>query len=227
MYDSFIPLSQARETAFRIFDPYSYKATSVERFVPVCLGECFDLAPVSPLVWRPNQVGALELVAVRSLRLEQKVAPPAQAGLRNLPLLLQAYPFRFRRFEKGDTEIGLERVLPSFERDQGSYVYNFEGILEAGAEMKISALETFLDGMEDLRWITQILSDADAFEPVQLPDEVVARHKLPDMWAARDDLELENVLHGCAPDKIARMVRFLTAQRLSLYRMGAVMAASE
>jgi hypothetical protein len=220
MYASFTPLADLKQSAFRIFDPFAYRLVDEIRFVPVGLGEASNLARLFPIVWIPNMVGALQPVVL--LRLQ---ANPAQSdqfssiGLRALPNLLQAYPFRVRNLDAGDYDIGIERILPARERDNGSYVYDSTGELLPGAKLKLAALEGFLEGQAVLRDVTLRLQQFDVMEAVCLPDTLQISQPLPPMFAALESFDIGKVLDGFEDADLQQVIVFLVAQRMSLYRM--------
>lgn len=227
LYQSFIPISQLKTQQMRIYDPFAYRVTHRQRFVPVSMNEAFGLAEYYPVVWIRNEIGDLNLHVLRGLREDQPIASAQTLGLFALPLLLQAFPLRFRSIQSGDYEIGVERTAPERERDQGAYVFNHEGEFLPGAELKLAALEAFKTGDETLRELTQVIGRLNGFEPVKLPEAMVEENALPDFFAARENLDLDMVLARVPEHQLATAIRFLTAQRLSLYRMAAVINASK
>jgi hypothetical protein len=119
MYCAFDRWEDATGAALRIFDPFAYRPALYERMVPVSLSECPALAERWPLMWRRDGLGDPELVVLRGLRADAEMPDARTQNRASLPLLVQAYPFRFRDPAQGD-EIGLERAAPMRERDSGS-----------------------------------------------------------------------------------------------------------
>lgn len=220
MYNSFISMAALKENAFRIFDPFAYRLVHEIRFVPIGLTEAAPLARLFPIVWTPNLVGDLRPVVVLRLQVGTRDgALGQQTGLRLLPQLLQAYPFRLRDLESGDVEIGLEQIMPENERDSGSYVYDPSGELLPGAKLKMTALNQFLEGQPILQDLTNRLQAHAVFEPVRLPDAYAIQLPLPDMSAALETFDLKMVLDGMPDAYVQPAIAFLVAQRMSLYRM--------
>lgn len=222
LYHSFVEMGDLAGTAQRIFDPFSYRAVQETRLVPVGLGEADTLARHMPIVWIHDMVGGLQAVALRGLD-PKRIPAAGRSG--PLPLLLQAYPFRFRAFETGDFEIGLERILPRQERDDGSYIHDHQGHVLPGAAMKIAALEAFREGHETLRALTRALQGSAFIEELRLPETIAGIPGLPRMFAAREDADLEQLMRGLAQPHLALATRFIVAQRVSLYRMHRLISA--
>lgn len=222
-----MPLSEARETQVRIFDPFAYRVTMQERFVQVTMGEAFSLANLYPIVWKHNEIGDLKLVAVRSLRNDRPARGLETRGLSALPLLLQAFPFRFRNINADDFEIGLERTAPERERDQGSYIYNHDGTFLPGAELKIAALEGFRANYAELLILSENLRHNDMLEPLVLPEDVISDFQLPPFFAAREDIDLQLACGRLGRSAWASAVHFLASQRLSLYRMSGILRVAK
>lgn len=226
MYTSFLPLAKLKVEQTRIYDPFAYRLTNRARFIRVSLHETFELAALYPVVFIRNEVGALSLQVVRALRADQQVSRVEAFGLFSLPLLLQAYPLRFRSVETGDFALGMDSVAPERERDQGAYVYHSDGSFMPGAELKLEALEAFKDGYEIQNSLATVLSQTRLLEPLQLPAELVEECALPDMYAVRDTADWDRALTQLPESARAAALRFLVAQRVSLFRMGALVAAA-
>lgn len=226
MYSSFTSMEALKDAAFRIFDPFAYRLVHDIRFVPVGLYEASWLARLYPVLWTPNMVGVLQPVVVLRLQPSPRhSAPPPGRGLRALPQLLQAYPFRVRDLEAGDFELGIERILPEQERDSGSYVFDSAGELMPGARLKLAALDRFLEGQDILRALTSRLQENDVFEPVEIPDGYTVAPPLPAMVAAVETFDINMFFDGFAPSHIQPATAFLVAQRMSLYRMHRLLQA--
>lgn len=227
MYSSFVSLDEVARSAQRIFDPFSYRPIIRERFVPVSMAECFALAVRSPIVWQRNDHGDLELIAVRSLHPDADVPGIGTLSREALPFLLQAFPFRFRDIASGDFEIGLDRCAPMRERDGGSYIYDDRGNMLPGAELKLRALEEYRRNRATEAAILQSAIRHDMLEPVVLPDDLRARHRLPDFVVVVATPDDPLLLQDLPKDTWMAATRFLTAQRLSLYTMGRLVALAE
>ena len=228
MDSAFTPLDALKHSAFRIFDPFAYKYVHECRFVPVGLQEATTLARFYPIVWIPDLIGDLQAVVI--LRMHQgggRQAPPPGMGLGALPNLLQAYPFRVRDLASHEHEVGLEKILPEQERDGGSYVFDSKGEPSAGARLKLSALERFLDGREVLQELSNRLQIYNFLEPVRIPTQYQITPPLPDMFAALEDIDLGMLFKGLPPHYIPKATAFLVAQRMSLYRMHRLLKAIE
>jgi hypothetical protein len=223
MYCGFDRWEEATASALRIFDPFAYRPVLHERMVPVCLSECIDLAERWPVVWRRDGRGDPELVVLRGLRADAELPDARTQSRASLPLLLQAFPFRFNDPAHGD-EIGLDRVAPMHERDAGSYIIDADGNLLPGAELKIRALDAWGEDIETRARLTEAVFRNGLAEPVLLPDGLSGRFGLPDFFsvvAAPDDA----LILGAIPREHWLLVaRFLAAQRLSLYTMARLIA---
>lgn len=212
----------------RIFDPFSYKATLTQRFVPVCAQEVFHLAAYFPIVWRYNHIGRLELSVMRCLAASDVEIPNVRAlPYDALPYLLQAYPFRFRNHSMGDFTIGLERVFPKHERDIGAYVYDTMGTFGLGAQLKTNALDQFHQDSAVLVDLGEALLSRGRLEPVRLPHEIEQKFGIPEMFAIRDEPQWSDALDRVDEEKWPTLIRLLTAQRVSLYRAASLISAEE
>lgn len=227
MYSSFVPLGEFGQMAQRIYDPFSYRPALRERFVPVCLTEAFGLAARNPIVWQRNTVGDLELVAVRSLHLDAEVPGVNTVARESLPLLLQAFPFRYRDAAAGDFEVGLERSAPMRERDHGSYIFDERGNMLLGAELKLRALEEYRRGNVDSSALLQAALRHGFLEPVVLPELIRSRYLLPDFVVVISDPDDKLLLSEMPEESWFAAMEFLTAQRLSLYQMSQLIDSAE
>ena len=223
MYCGFDRWEVATASALRIFDPFAYRPALHERMVPVCLSECPALAERWPLVWRRDGMGDPELVVLRGLRADAEMPDARTQSRASLPLLLQAFPFRFNDPARGD-EIGLDRVAPMQERDSGSYIVDDQGNLLPGAELKVHALEAWAEDLGTRALLTETVFRNALVERVVLPDGLAGHFGLPDFFslvAAPDDA----LIFGAVPREHWLLVaRFLAAQRLSLYTMARLIA---
>ena len=223
MYSSFDRWETATESALRIYDPFAYRPTVFERIVPVCLSETLRLAERWPIMWRRNDHGDPELVVLRSLTPDAEVPEARTQSRTSLPLLLQAFPFRYHGRTPGD-EIGIDRAAPMHERDAGSYILDERGNLLPGAELKIRALETWGAELETRALLTETVFRHGLIEPVTLPDNLSAKFVLPEFFTVLPAPE-DGLIFGALPREQWLMVaRFLAAQRLSLYTMARLIA---
>ncbi|WP_083099429.1 SapC family protein [Pseudophaeobacter leonis] len=227
MYQSFAPLQELWGTAHRIFDPFSYRAPLCERFVPICIEESFNLCGRYPIVWRRNDVGDFELVAVRSLVADAEIPHIRQIGADALPLLLQAYPFRYKNLAAGELEIGMERVAPTSERNIGAYVYDHLGNFQLGAELKLKALERFRRSLGWEKALTKALTRHNMLETVGMPQDLCEQHRVPEFTAAVQAPDHALLLQEIPKEGRKTVLTFLTAQRLSLFRMASIIGLSE
>lgn len=226
MYMAYESWDTATRAALRIYDPFSYRPALYERIVPISLSEALPLAERYPVIWRRDLHGDPELVVLRGLDAKAEI-PGARAQSRlALPLLLQAFPFRFRDTARG-TEIGVDQSAPMREGDAGSYIHDPQGNLLPGAEMKLGALEAFQADADTRLRLTAAVFRHGLIEPVVLPDEIVAKYDLPDFFVVLpfpdDALIFEDIPYEHWP----LAARFLAAQRMSLYTMGRLIAAAE
>lgn len=222
LYQSFAPLQELWDTAHRIFDPLSYRETVSERFIPVCLEEAFRLCTHYPIVWCRNEIGGLELIAVRRLESEERTLNTDQIPTNGLPLVLQAFPFRYKNFNGGDFELGLERTTPMSERNIGAYIYDHLGNFQTGAELKIRALERFKSNHTCQKILTNNLLRHSMLEPVKIPEQLCKDYKLPDFFAAIQFPDPYLSLQSIPKSDQKMVLTFLTAQRLSLFKMAAI-----
>lgn len=225
MYGPYENWSSATEAARRIFDPFSYRVTLQARMVPICLAEAPLLAGRCPLVWCRNGAGDQELVALRALPLGAEVPGIRAETRRQLPLLLQAYPFRLRH-NAPPFDIGLDAAAPLQERDKGSYILAPDGALMPGAEMKLNALEAYCADHAGLASLTRLVFGQDQVEPLRLPPELVAAHALPDMHVVRAFPDDARIFAGLHEADWPLLAQFLVAQRLSLHAMVRLIACS-
>lgn len=227
MYSVFENWEGATATALRLYDPFAYRATNFENLVPVCLSETPALAERWPVVWRRDAKGDADLVVVRGLDAATEVPDSKTQSRTSLPLLLQAFPFRYRNPELGG-EIGLDGAAPMLERDAGAYLLDERGNVSPGAELKVRALEAW--GAEiDLRaQVTDVVFRHGLVEPVRLPDALAVRFLLPDLFCVRPAPDDALIFGGVAREHWLTVARFLAAQRLSLYCMARLISlASE
>jgi hypothetical protein len=227
VYSVFENWEGATAAALRIYDPFAYRATSFEALVPVCLSETPALAERWPVVWRRDSKGDADLVVVRGLDAAAGVPDAKTQSRTSLPLLLQAFPFRYRNPEQGG-EIGLDGAAPMQERDAGAYVLDERGNVSPGAELKIRALETWGAGAALRAQVTDVVFRHGLVEPVQLPDALSARFALPDFFCVRAVPDDALIFGAVAREHWLTVARFLAAQRLSLYCMARLISlASE
>ncbi|WP_134681983.1 SapC family protein [Paracoccus ravus] len=223
MYSIFDRWEEATESALRIYDPFAYRPALYERIVPVCLSESLRLAERWPVLWRRDDHGDPELVVLRGLVPRAELPGARTQSRTSLPLLLQAFPFRYHDTARGD-EIGLDRASPMHERDAGSYILDERGNLSPGAELKIRALEAWGAEIETRALLTNTVFRHGLVEPVLLPDGMNEKFALPDLFAvlpAPDD----TLIFGALPrEQWLLVARFLAAQRLSLYTMARLIA---
>lgn len=144
-----------------------------------------------------------------------------------LPLLLQAYPLRFRNHGMGDFTLGLERVFPQHERDSGAYVFDRLGDFGLGAQLKANSLEQFRKGCNLQYELGELLMKDQLLENVRFPAELETRFGLPDLFAVRADVEWADVLDAFDDEHWPSITRLLTAQRISLFRASSLVAAEE
>lgn len=224
MYDAFETWESATRAARRIYDPFAYRVVLQERLVPIVPAEAMTLAPRWPVMWQRDTHGDADLVVLRGLAPETEV-PGAQTVARTaLPLLLQAYPFRFRTPDSD--EIGLDRTAPMRERDAGSYILDPHGHLLPGAEMKLQALEAWRAERDLRQRLTEIVLRHDLLEPVVLPETVTTRFNLPDFLVVVTNPD-DRLIFGSLPrEDWQNAARFLAAQRMSLYTMAGLIARS-
>lgn len=195
--------------------------------MPVCIEEAFNLCDRYPIVWRRDEFGELELVAIRSLAQNTEIPGIHQMSVDSLPLLLQAYPFRYKTHSGTDFDIGLDRVAPTQERNMGAYIYDHLGEFQLGSELKIQALETFRRSKSWEKLLTRTLTKHNMLEQIQLPAALHERYEIPRFLTAIETPQ-HNLLLKAIPSEGRKVVlTFLTAQRLSLFKMSAIIALSE
>lgn len=232
MYGEFESWETASATAKRIFDPFSYRITLYERMVPICLAEAPILADRHPLVWRRDQLGDLELVALRGLDPTAEIPGARLQNRTALPLLLQAFPIRFQSLSAlaasaEPMAIGVDCAAPMRERDAGSYMIDPQGEVLPGAELKLNALEAFQMDAHLRQQLTEIVFAADLVEPVLLPDAINQKYDLPDLHVVRAFPDDRKILTEMAAKDWPIVMRFLAAQRISLYAMARLIAHAE
>lgn len=226
MYLGFDSWETATCSAQRIFDPFSYRPTLFERIVPIGLSEALALAERYPVLWQRNLTGDPELVVLRGLDAKSEV-PGARAQVRvALPLLLQAFPFRFRDTAQA-LEIGMDQAVALREGDTGSYILNAQGDLLPGAEMKLAALEAFRADAETRLRLTEAVFRHQLVEPVVLPKEIVKKYDLPDFFVVLPFPNDRLIFETIPPQDWRLAARFLAAQRISLFTMSRLIAAAE
>lgn len=226
MYLGFDSWNAATCSAVRIFDPFSYRPTLFERMVPIGLSEALPLAERYPVLWQRNVNGDPELVVLRGLDPKSEV-PGARAQIRvALPLLLQAFPFRFRDTAHA-LEIGIDQAAPMREGDIGSYIQDAQGDLLPGAEMKLSALDAFRSDADTRLRLTDAVFRHGLVEPVVLPDEVVKKYDLPDFFVVLPFPDDRLIFDQIPQENWLLAARFLVAQRISLFTMSRLIAAAQ
>jgi hypothetical protein len=227
MYRSFVSLDELGRAAQRIYGPFAYREVAVTRFVPVCAAEALVLAQRHPIVWRREGTGGMELVALRGLHPDVEVPGLHATPRESLPLLLQAFPLRFRDAASGDFEIGAERTVAQREIDAGSYIFDDRGEMLPGTELKLRALEQWRQTADLPAALLDAAMTMGALEPVVLPAAVTERYRLPDFVVILADPDDEMLLRDIPPDLWPVAARFLAAQRLSLHQMGRLIALAE
>lgn len=178
-------------------------------------------------MWRHNEVGDFELIAVRSLVADAEIHHIRQVGAEALPLLLQAYPFRYKNLAAGDLEIGMERVAPTSERNIGAYVYDHLGNFQLGAELKLKSLERFRRSLGWEKALIKALSRHHMLETVGMPQDLCETHRVPEFTTALEAPDHALLLQEIPKEGRKTVLTFLTAQRLSLFRMASIIARSE
>lgn len=218
MYSTFDRWEEATGAALRIYDPFAYRPALHERIVPVCLSETPRLAERWPVMWRRDGHGDPELVVLRGLVPGAELPEARTQSRTSLPLLVQAFPFRYHDMTRGD-EIGLDRAAPMQERDAGSYILDERGNLLPGAELKIRALESWGAELELRALLTETVFRHGLVEPVTLPGDLSAKFTLPDFFTVLPAPE-DGLIFGALPREYwLTVARFLAAQRISLYTM--------
>lgn len=219
MYGDFENWQAATASALRIYDPFAYRATIFERLVPVVPSEALHLAERWPVLWGRNAAGDPDLVVLRGLSDKVEMPDARTQSRTSLPLLLQAFPFRFRD-GFGGGEIGLDRSAPMQERDAGAYIVDERGTVTPGAELKLRALERWGAEIELRAQLTAAVFRHGAVEPVQLPDGMAARFGLPDLFTVIAHPDDSVIFGAVAREHWQVVAQFLAAQRMSLYTMG-------
>lgn len=224
MYNGFESLEAARTSAQRIFDPFSYRVTSTERLVPICPSEAPALAERWPVLWVRDVSGEFDLVVLRGLQPGAEVPGLHSQSRTSLPLLLQAYPFRYRDLASGG-EIGLDRSAPMRERDAGAYIFDDRGGFPPGTDLKLRALDLWGEEIGLRASLTAELFHHGLVEPVRLPGTLQERLDLPDMFSALAFPEDAPIFRAIPSSHWLTVARFLAAQRMSLYMMSRLVAA--
>lgn len=226
MYTAYESWDMATRAALRIYDPFSYRPALYERMVPIGMSEALPLAERYPVIWRRDMHGDPELIVLRGLDGRTEVPGVRTQPRTALPLLLQAFPFRFRDTARG-VELGVDQSAPMREGDVGSYIHDLQGNLLPGAEMKLEALDAFQADADSRLRLTTTVFHHNLIEPVVLPTEIVLKYNLPDFFVVRpfpdDALIFEELPH----EDWHLAARFLAAQRMSLYTMSSLIAAAE
>ncbi|WP_151720705.1 SapC family protein [Gemmobacter serpentinus] len=226
MYSIFESWEAATGAALRIYDPFAYRPALYTRMVPVCLSETLALAERWPVLWRRDAHGDPDLVVLRGLHPQHELPEAHGVSRTALPLLVQAFPFRFRDPTAGG-EIGLERGAPMRERDAGSYIISETGELLPGAELKLRALEAW-EAERALRHdVTAAVFRHGLLEPVRLPGDLSARFGLPDFMVVVPHPDDSLIFGAIDPAHWRLVAQFLAAQRLSLYTMARLIALTE
>ena len=226
MYSTFENWETTTGAALRIYDPFAYRPALYARMVPVCLSETMALAERWPVMWRRDPNGDPDLVVLRGLNQRAELPDAHNVGRTALPLLVQAFPFRFRDPMAGG-EIGLDRAAPMRERDAGSYIVSETGELLPGAELKLRALEAWEAERSLRQTLTETVFRHGLLEPVRLPDGLSARFDLPDFLVVVAEPDDVLIFGAIEPAQWRLVARFLTAQRLSLYTMARLIALTE
>jgi hypothetical protein len=214
----------------RIFAPASYRRLRNLPLVPVVHTEAMTLARFFPICWAATGSG-LVLSALRSLTDDALGMPPiARTPVAALPQVLQAYPFVVPESAAAmDGALLADRVIAEDPTDIGAPILMANGKLSRAAAARTRLALKLGRTLVATRTLGGTLSDAGLLEPWPLQFDlgsgrsvdigtlsVVSRSRLDDP-----------ALHALVLDHGVDAGLFISAHRMSLFRVPALLAAAK
>jgi hypothetical protein len=211
----------------RIFAPQAYRRVREAQVAPIVLSEMMTLAAWSPICWRIDPQGPY-LCVLRSL-LPDGTGQPVDT-LRNpdaLPLVLHAYPVVVTADASRSDAIAFDPVFADQPSDIGSPILFADGAPTKSALQRAAMATQIAAEIPATDEWTARLAEADLFEPWPLRFDVEGEPiDIQDLVV----LSAEKLRAGQAYRLVRELgpaaARFIAAHRISLFRVGLLLAAA-
>jgi hypothetical protein len=214
----------------RIFAQQAYRTVREAAFVPIVMAEALDLARWFPLCWVLDAGGEPVLAAFRSLLGEGGGNPAgAGAGEEALPLALQAFPFVVPDSDAiASRVIAVDAGLADRPTDIGAPILGEDGKFTRAARARARTAVHVGHCLPATRRVSHALRDQGLLKPwaVDLELGEGRRATFDDLWIVDTDRLDDPALHGLMAGEGIEAALLVSAHRLSLFRMNALLLAA-
>jgi hypothetical protein len=214
----------------RIFAQQAYRTVREAAFVPIVMAEALDLARWFPLCWVVEADGEPVLAAFRSLLGEGGGLPAgAGSGEEALPLVLQAFPFVVPDDEAiASRAMSVDSGLADRPTDIGAPILGEDGKFTRAARARARTAVHVGHCLPATREVSRALHDRGLMKPwaVDLELGEGRRATFDNLWIVDTDRLDDPALHGLMAGAGIEAALLLSAHRLSLFRMNALLQAA-
>jgi hypothetical protein len=228
-YKKMEPLG-AEHGGTRIYSPISYAIVRDCQIVPVVHIEALALAAWFPICWRTHPKRR-ELVALRSLRADGSAQPSGSPeNMNSLPLMLRAFPFAvLKPQEIADPDAHyFEDATADRPTDIGAAILLPDGRPGRGAQMRLRAVQAYLEARQLTDDMTNTLTSLDLFEPWPLDFKVDDEPlRVEDMLIVRQTAFGQSPIQQFLKQFGPAGALLLGAHRISLFRAGNLVQAAQ
>ena len=227
-YKNITPLGSAHGGK-RIYAPVSYAAVRELQLVPIVHIEALALAAWFPICWQSSATRP-ELVVLRSLREDGSCQPagsPENVG--SLPLVLRAFPFAVASPEPNadPNECHFDDTVADRPTDIGAPILLPDGRPGRGAQMRLRAVQAYVEARDLTDEMTDALATNDLFEPWPLDFKVADEQlRIDGMLIVRQTAFGQPPIQQFLVQFGAAGALFLGAHRISLFRAGNLVQAA-
>ncbi len=213
----------------RIFAPEAYAHVRTRQLVPIAHTEALTLAAHFPICWR-LQKDRFDLCILRSL-LDDGRGHPARptSATGTLPLVLRAFPIIATAPSGGTDDIWIDDIVADRPTDIGAPLLMADGRLSRGASLRVQSAAALRQAIDQSQHFTEALVDGQLLEPWPLDFELGPdgqRVCIDDLQVVRPAAQahagLLRFLHAFG----AEAAMFLTAHRISLFRIAILLQAA-
>jgi hypothetical protein len=213
----------------RIYAPIAYKIVRTLSLVPIVHTEVLHLASLFPTCWAVVD-GELTLCVLRSL-LDEELAIPGglRAAKAVLPLAFQAYPVVVPHQKITERQLVVDRAIADEPTDIGAPLVTGARKLSKATTVRLQIALEAGQALPATRAISRVLSDADLLEPWPLQFDlgggkaVDIRHLMVLSSSRLDDPQIYRAIAKFGVDAAL----FLSAHRLSLFRIAGLLSAAK
>ncbi len=210
----------------RIFAQQAYRTVREAPFVPIVMAEALDLARWFPLCWVLDAGGEPVLAAFRSLLAEGGGIP---AGEEALPLALQAFPFVVPGQDAMESRtIAVDAGLADRPTDIGAPILGEDGRFTRAARARARTAVHVGHCLAATRSVSRNLHEQGLLKPWAVDLEIgEGRRAAFDNLLIVDTDRLDDpALHGLMAEAGIEAALLVSAHRLSLFRMNALLMAA-